>query len=67
MSTHVAAEDWQAAQTYRQRSTPAATRKMGHPFEGMLNPKTERLVNPKGRAIPPCVEDRQARPLALWR
>jgi hypothetical protein len=52
-STHVAAEDWQAAQTYRSALTSRDDLAlMGKPFEGRL-PEGHLLVNPKGRAIPP--------------
>ncbi|MCI0440748.1 MAG: hypothetical protein L0177_16705 [Chloroflexi bacterium] len=51
-STHVAAEDWRAAQTYEAallaRDDLAL---MGTPFEGRL-PEGYMMVNPKGRAIP---------------
>lgn len=51
-STHVAAEDWQAAQTFQaalQARDDLAL--MGKPFEGRL-PEGYSIVNPKGRAIP---------------
>ena len=52
-STHVAAEDWRAAQTYesalQSRDDLAA---MGRPYDGRI-PEGHMLVNPKGRAIPP--------------
>lgn len=52
-STRVAAEDWQAAQVYRQAtSVRSDLARMGKPFTGQL-PEGHMLVNPKGRAIPP--------------
>lgn len=52
-STHIAAQDWRAAQTYRSslraRADLAA---MGKPFEGRV-PEGYMLVNPKGRPVPP--------------
>jgi hypothetical protein len=52
-STRVAAEDWQAAQTYR--SAVRARQdlaQIGKPFEGHV-PADHMLVNPKGRPVPP--------------
>jgi hypothetical protein len=53
-STHVAGQDWQATQVYRQavraRNDLA---KMGRPFSGRLG-KDEVLINPKGRPVPPA-------------
>lgn len=51
-STRVAAEDWQAAQVYRQANTARSDlAKMGTPFTGRL-PDGYALVNPRGRAVP---------------
>jgi hypothetical protein len=51
-STQVAAQDWQAAQVYRQ-ATQARTdlAEMGNRFAGRV-PDGHVLVNPKGRALP---------------
>lgn len=52
-STHVAAEDWQASNVYRAAvNSRDDLAKMGKPFTGRV-PEGYKLVNPKGRAIPP--------------
>jgi hypothetical protein len=52
-STHVAAEDWQSAQTYQSALTARDDlAAMGRPFTGRV-PEGWMLVNPKGRAVPP--------------
>jgi hypothetical protein len=51
-STHVAAEDWNAAQTYQDAKRIRQTLfQMGEPFQGSL-PEGHVLVNPHGKVIP---------------
>ena len=52
-STHVAAQDWQASQVYRQAvQARDDLGKMGSQFTGRV-PEDHFLINPKGRALPP--------------
>lgn len=63
-STHVAAEDWRASQTYQAAVTARDDlAAMGKPYSGRL-PEDHVLVNPKGRAVPAHMKDDRAKKLA---
>jgi len=54
-STHVVADDWRAAETYRNAlRTRDDLARMGKPFKGLaaFDPENEVLINPQGRPVP---------------
>jgi hypothetical protein len=62
-STHTAADDWRASQVFRSSSIARDDLgAVGKPFRGTLDPKTQDLINPKGRPVPPTMKtDKLAR------